>query len=170
MDRYRFYVLILFIIVFQNSCTKDDNNPDITRSVVINELMPINTWTAADQDGEYDDWIELYNLTLNDINLSQYYLTDSKNNLTKWQFPDGTVILSKGYLIVWADKDTTQNGLHTNYKLASEGEKVLLLTPDLTIIDQVEFGSQSNELSYARVPNGTGAFIWQRATFNYKND
>ena len=101
---------------------------------------------------------------------SGYYLTDSKNNLTKWKFPDGTSITGKGYLIIWADGDTTQSGLHTNYKLSSLGEKVILLTPALETIDKVEYNAQSSELAYARVPNGTGDFTWQTATFNYKND
>jgi hypothetical protein len=170
MNRYRFYLLILFILIIHNSCTRNDENPDIPKSLVINELMAINTITAFDQDGEYDDWIELYNLSSNEIDLTGYYLTDSKNNLTKWKFPPGTSIVGKGYLIIWADKDTTQTGLHTNYKLSSLGEKVLLLTPGLEIIDKVEYGSQTYELAYARVPNGTGAFIWHGATFNNSND
>lgn len=170
MKQYRSYIIILLIFLIYNSCTRDDNNPDITKSVVINELMAINSVTAADQDGEYDDWIELYNLSSNDITLGGYYLSDSKKNPTKWKFPAGTTIFGEGYLIVWADKDTTQAGLHTNFKLSSLGENVLLLSPDLEIIDKIEYGAQANELAYARIPNGTGSFIWRSATFNASND
>ena len=161
--------MILLALLFQISCDKDDEDP-INKDIVINEFMAVNSYTAADQDGEYDDWIELFNLTSEEINLSGYYLTDSKNNLTKWKFPDGTSITGKGYLIIWADGDTTQSGLHTNYKLSSLGEKVILLTPEMETIDKVEYNAQSSELAYARVPNGTGDFIWQTATFYYKND
>ena len=158
--------LILFI---QNSCNRDDDNePDDT--VVINEFMAANSITAADQDGEYDDWIELYNLTQEEINLSGYYLTDSKKKLTKWKFPDGTTITAEGYLIVWADGDTTQTGLHTNYRLSKLGERVLIVSPEVKILDYVEYEAQTSELAYARVPNGTGKFVWQSATFGYKND
>jgi hypothetical protein len=169
MHRYRYYLFVLFVLLIQNSCDRDDDQ-DIDKTVVINEFMVVNFTTVADQDGEYDDWIELYNLTSNEIDLSGYYLTDSKKNLTKWKFPEGTSITGGGYLIVWADDDTTQVGLHTNYKLSSLGERVLLLTPELEFMDKVEYGSQSNELAYARVPNGTGGFVWQSATFNYQND
>lgn len=168
MHRFKYLFFGLLILVIQNSCDKDDNNPD--KTVVINEFMAVNYVTAADQDGEYDDWIELYNLTDEEIDLTGYYLTDSKKNLTKWKFPAGTSINAEGYLIIWADGDTTQQGLHTNYKLSSFGERVLILSPEVEILDKVEYDAQSSELAYARVPNGTGDFVWQAATFGYKND
>ncbi|MBK8706059.1 MAG: lamin tail domain-containing protein [Saprospiraceae bacterium] len=55
--------------------------------VVINELMASNSATAADNAGEFDDWIELYNKSANAINLSGYYLSDNPANLAKWEFP-----------------------------------------------------------------------------------
>jgi hypothetical protein len=168
MHRIKYLFFGLLILVIQNSCDKDDINPD--KTVVINEFMAVNSFTAADQDGEYDDWIELYNLTDKEIDLTGYYLTDSKKNLTKWSFPAGTTITTKGYLIVWADKDTMQQGLHTNYKLSSLGERVILLSPEVKVLDKVEYDAQTSELAYARVPNGTGNFVWQTATFSYKND
>jgi hypothetical protein len=127
---------------------------------------------AADQNGEYDDWIELYNNSASSVDLSGYYLTDNSGKLTKWQFPSNTVISGNGYLIVWADKDTLQSGLHANFKLSADGEKLYLLTPQIGIADQVKFGAadSTKELSYARVPNGTGAFIWQTPTFGKNNN
>lgn len=170
MKKYNLYGLILLSLLVQISCDRDDEDPEINKDVVINEFMAVNSYTASDQDGEFDDWIELYNLSSVEIDLSGYFLTDSKNNLKKWSFPDGTSIASGGYLIVWADGDSTQVGLHTNYKLSSLGEKVILLTPELETLDKVEYEAQTDELAYARVPNGTGGFTWQTATFNYKND
>ncbi len=150
------------------SCVKQ--NEPINGEVVINELMPVNSSVIADQNAEYDDWIELYNKSSRPINLSGYFLTDSKKNLLKWQLPAGTSIAANGYLIVWADKDTTQIGLHSNFKLSSLGENVLLLKPDHTIIDMVEYPGQTLQLSYSRRPNGKGPFIWQAPTFNASND
>lgn len=138
-------------------------------NVVINEIMPSNSVTAADQNGEYNDWIELHNKSESVIDLSGYYLTDNDGKLTKWEIPEGTTIEGKGYRIFWADDDTTQNGLHTNFKLSAGGESVLLITPDLQIADQVTFNGQSAEVSFSRIPNGTGSFSWQQATFNSEN-
>ena len=93
-----------------------------TKLLVINELMAVNNTTIHDSQGEYDDWIELKNLTDTEIDISGMYLSDSIAELRKWQFPEGTVIPESGYLIIWAD-DTDSEGdeLHTNFKLSSEG-------------------------------------------------
>ena len=156
----------MFLLLVVVSCKKDEN--DVSK-VVINELMAVNSYSAMDQNNQFDDWIELYNNTSSQVDLSGYYLSDSKSNLSKWKFPSGTSIAAKSYLIVWADSDTLQAGLHTNFKLSSSGEKVFLVTPGLEIWDKVEYDEQNSELSYARVPNGTGEFKWTAPTYNIKN-
>ena len=88
------------------------------RPFVINECMPNNTNTAADQDGEYNDWVEFYNTTNSSVNIGGYFLSDRKSEPTKFQFPN-LVVNSNEYLIVWLDKDTLQEGLHTNFKLSA---------------------------------------------------
>lgn len=168
MIRKLVFIAILSIPVILYSCKKTYENEGT--KVVINEVMPVNTTTVPDNYGEYDDWIELFNLTGSTIDLSGYYLSDSKKNPSKWQFSQGASITRGGYLIIWADKDTTQFGLHTNFKLSSAGEDVVLSNPDKTIIDKISFPAQTQELSYSRVPNGTGTFKWQNPTYNRSND
>lgn len=136
--------------------------------VVINELLASNESTQADQDGEYDDWIELYNNTSATINLTGYYITDDATDLTQWAFPSGTTIPANGYLIVWADKDLTQTGLHANCKLSASGETLYLLNGS-TIVDQITFGAQTTDVSYGRYVNGTGNFITMAPTFLSQN-
>lgn len=164
-------VLLIFVIIGFTSCSNDEE-PVIeeTPNVVINELLPKNTQYGSDQDGEFDDWIELFNPANEDQDISGYYLTDSKKNLTKWQIPAGTIIGKNGYLIVWADGDSTQVGLHTNYKLSADGENVVLLDPNLEVINLVEYPVTLIERSWARKPNGTGDFEWSVPTFNKAND
>lgn len=163
-------VWIAFVGIFLTTCKTKIEGDTPYRDIVINEVMPKNSKHGSDQDGEFDDWIELFNLSDIDLDLSGVYLTDSKKNLKKWKFPDGTLIPRNGFLIVWADADTLQAGLHTNYKLSADGEKVLLVAPDLVIIDQVEYPATTEEKSYARIPNGTGKFQWSNPTFNRSND
>ena len=79
--------------------------------------MASNESTVSDQDGEYDDWIELYNNSSSSMNISGYYLSDEADDLTKWMFPAGTKIEANGYVTVWADKDDLQSGLHADFKL-----------------------------------------------------
>jgi len=172
MKQFQFALFMLIIIVF-TGCNNDDDDDeiDINKSIVINEILPINTQYGSDEDGEFDDWIELHNLSNENIDISGYYLTDSKKEYTKWKFPVGTTIVKNGFLIVWADGDSTHvSGLHTNYKLSSDGENVVLLSPDLEVLDLVEYPATVLEQSYARVPNGTGKFKWSVPTFNKSND
>lgn len=57
--------------------------------VVVNEIMADNEAAVADQDGEFEDWIELYDIFLADpVDLSGWYLSDNYSNLAKWAFPD----------------------------------------------------------------------------------
>lgn len=167
MKNVSFFV-ILIILTILYSCRKIYDTAG--ENIVINELMPVNSTTAADNYREYDDWIELYNLSSSVKDLSGYFLSDNRNKKTKWQFPQGTSISGNGYLIIWADNDTTQLGLHTNFKLSSLGEEVVLSKPDGAIIDEIVYSAQNLELSYSRIPNGTGSFTWKTATFNKSND
>ena len=162
--------LVSFLILLALCLVSCKKYYTVESSVVINELLPVNFTIAADQDGEYDDWIEMYNTAPVSLDLSGYYLSDSKNHLSKWQIPTGTFISAKGYLIIWADADTTQIGLHSNFKLSSAGEKVLFINPDLSIIDKVDYEAQANEIAYARNPDGSGSFRWQTPTFNASNN
>ena len=168
MIKKRGLLTLLLIIILTYACKK--TYEIVPSDVVINELMPVNSTTVADNYGEYDDWIELFNLSSSTIDLSGYYLSDNHKKPSKWRIPSGTSITGKGYLIIWADGDTTQFGLHANFKLSSEGEEALLTKPDLTITDKVSFPAPTGELSYARVPNGTGTFKWQNPTYNKSND
>ena len=138
--------------------------------VVINEFMASNDAAVADQDGEFDDWIELYNTMNVDIDLTGYFLSDNSENLDKYDIPDGTIIPAKGYLIVWADEDGMQEGLHANFKLAAAGEELFLLNSDTVVIDEITFGEQQTDISYARTPNGIGEFAFKTPTFNANND
>jgi hypothetical protein len=169
MKQIRYALFILLVIGFTN-CKDENTVVDVNKSVVINEILPKNTQYGSDQDGEFEDWIELYNLANEDIDISGFYLSDSKKEPKKWKFPSGTIIEKNGYLIVWADEDTTQTGLHANYKLSADGENVVLLSPTEEMINLVEYPATVLEQSWARVPNGTGSFKWSVPTFNKSND
>lgn len=138
--------------------------------VVLNEFMADNDSLIPDPAGEFEDWIELYNNTNRDINLGGMYLTDDFARPTKWQFPANTTITPGGYLIVWADEDSGQAGLHANFRLSAAGERLRLSNVDASYLDTVSFGSQTENRTTARIPNGSGPFYPDRRhTFNANN-
>lgn len=139
-------------------------------TVVINEIMALNTVTVTDNFGEYEDWVELYNTSANSVPLTGWYLSDNPLNLPKWEFPSGSSIAPGAYMIVWADEDSIQGPYHANFKLSSTlGESLYLLNASLNIVDSVQFGPQTADIAYARVPNGTGPFVNQTHTYNSAN-
>ena len=131
--------------------------------------MASNETIIADQDGEYDDWIELYNPTLEDVSLRNIYLSDKTDDVLKWEFPD-TLIQAESYLIIWADNDITQSGLHANFKLSSTGESVVLSNNNASIIDSITYYQQYTDTSYGRLPNATGPFQLLNPTFSSYNE
>lgn len=145
--------------------------PTITAGqLVVNELMASNSTTITDDNGEYEDWFELYNNSSTTLSLDNLYATDSSTNLLKWAFPAGLTIAPNSYLIVWADSDLTETGIHADFKFSAGGESCILSYPNGTIVDTVNFGAQTTDMSYARNPNGTGSFVIQAPTFNTNNE
>ncbi len=140
-----------------------------TGDIVINEFMASNDFTVTDQDGEYDDWIELYNNSSSSIDIGGYGLSDDLTDLTLYTFPAGTTLPGQGYLVVWADKDLTQNGYHADFKISSSGETIYLSDANQVLIDSVAFGAQNTDVTYGRYPNGTGNFQELVATFGAQN-
>lgn len=139
-------------------------------SIVINEFMVSNDTTAQDKDGEFDDWIEFYNAGNEAIDLSGYFLSDNGQNLTKYEFPDNSILPANEYLIVWADEDVDQEGLHANFKLSKYGETIYFADTDTTIVDLVTYANLETDVSFARKPNGTGDFEISNSTFMANND
>ena len=136
--------------------------PVFDQPVVINELLANNETINTDEEGEYDDWLELFNDSDITIDLSNYFLTDKIDNLTKWQFPDsGAVLEPSQFMLVWCDEDQEQGLMHTNFKLSSGGEFVALVLPDgVTIIDSITFPSQSEDISYGRYGADNSEWIY----------
>jgi hypothetical protein len=128
-------------------------------NVFINEWMAGNAGALADPaDGDYDDWLELYNADADAVDLSGYFLTDVLANSTMWEFPEGTTIPGNGYLLVWADEETGQNDPgnepHTNFRLSLGGEAIGLYGAGGVLVDAVTFGQQTNNVSQGRFPDG----------------
>jgi hypothetical protein len=129
---------------------------------VINEVMAANTSTIADNFGDYDDWIEIYNPGSTSINIGGMYITDDLNDPDKWQIPTNaptqTTIPAHGYLILWADSESGEGPLHVGFKLDKAGEAVGLYRSNLTLVDSIIFGEQFSDISYGRYPDANNGW------------
>jgi len=127
--------------------------------VRLNEFLASNSTVLADAEGQYDDWIELYNAGPSPVDVGGMFLTDDSGEPTRWQIPrdrpDLTVVPAGGYVLIWADGDTDSAGLHANFKLSGDGEEIALFDSNgATLIDRVVFGPQRGNISLGRYPDG----------------
>lgn len=123
--------------------------------LLINEIMASNGAAHADLQGEYDDWIELHNPGDTPFDAGGMYLTDDLDEPTKWQIPTDdptlTTLEPGGYLLIWADGDTADQGLHAGFKLDADGEDVALFDIDAaTLIDSVTYPALTCDVPYGR--------------------
>ena len=137
------------------------NNPSAPPvRIFINEWMAANTSFLIDPtDSVFDDWFELFNPNTASVSLDGYSLSDRITGSGRWTIPAGTSIPAQGYLLVWADENVEQNGLdagalHAGFKLSQGGEAIALFAPDGSLVDSVTFGSQTNNVSQGRWPDG----------------
>ncbi|MCH8487714.1 MAG: lamin tail domain-containing protein, partial [Candidatus Cyclonatronum sp.] len=111
--------------------------PATVAQVYINEFQASNQSTIADEDGDFEDWIELFNAGTEAVNLSGFGLTDDPSRPYRWIFPPVS-IAPGGFLLVWAsgkDRRLAFGELHTNFSIAAAGEPLQLTAPDGSVAD-----------------------------------
>jgi len=77
----------------------------LSQGFVINESMSKNINTIFDEDGSSPDWIEIYNSNLNSQDIGGFFLSDNKNELNKWEFPEGSLEPQSHLLVFTSDKN-----------------------------------------------------------------
>lgn len=133
------------------------------QNIVINEIQASNGKTIFDEDDDAEDWIELFNDSDSSISLAGYGLSDDYDDPFQWTFPDDVLIRSGEYLLIWGsgkDRININSPLHTNFRISSNGEEILLTAPDSTRIDEIEPISIPRDISYGRYPDGSGEFFF----------
>ncbi len=73
--------------------------------VVINEGSNKNNSTIADEEGDYTDWIELFNPSASTIDLYHYTLTDTSSQPAQWVFPHYNLLPGAFEVIYCSGKD-----------------------------------------------------------------
>ncbi len=136
------------------SVTVDPNLAPVR--VWISECMASNKKTLRDENGDYSDWIELYNDETSAVSVQGWSLTDTTNNIAKWRFP-AISIPARGYLLVFASgKDRTNPiaPLHTNFNLDKDGEYLGLALPSGQVVSEFRpvLPGMEDDISFGRDP------------------
>jgi hypothetical protein len=129
--------------------------------IFINEVMTDNASVIADENGQFDDWIELWNAGGSPISLNGKFLSDDEDEPYKFALPN--VAISPGqHLLFWADNDELLNRYHTNFSLSSGGETIKLYTKEMNsprLVDVVEVPDLTEDFSYGRITDGSAVWV-----------
>ncbi|MEM9658976.1 MAG: lamin tail domain-containing protein, partial [Planctomycetota bacterium] len=153
-------------------------------NLLITEFLASNATGLDDGDGQTSDWIEVHNADNSPVDLSDYYLTDSADDLTKWSFGERT--LGPGaYLVVFASAPTDDSGVllndyvdgdgyaHANFRLGADGEHLALTyldpnTLEASVVQSFapEFPPQRADVSYG-VQQATTEYVGAGSATKY---
>ncbi|HQQ12533.1 MAG TPA: CotH kinase family protein [Bacteroidales bacterium] len=149
MRKHLFSTAIVLSLLFFKSFTLS------AQTVRINEVMSSNAAVLTDEDGDYPDWIELYNAGTSAINLEDYGLSDDEEEPFRWVFPDVS-LQPNSFLVVFAsgkNRKPLSGNLHTDFSISAQGEMLLLTTPNGIRVDSVDCPALQTDISFGRLGN-----------------
>ena len=138
----RIVVLLVFCLTIQTGTAQE---------IFLNEIVSNSDGFYPDEDGDHSDWVEIYNPSAQPVQLGGFYLTDDFEDLDKWMFPD-EVLNPFEYMVVFcSDKNRNTEPFHTNFKLKSSGEPLILSNALGEIIDELTPTAMAEGFALAKV-------------------
>ena len=164
VNRLGWLSLCLLFFAFGSGAARAD--------VIINEVMASNGYY---ENGHAWDWVELYNDGDSTENLSGWGFTDSKKDLFKFTFPDGTKLKAGGCLTIWCtgtENKTPGKGdtFYADFKISSGGETLRLTDPDGSEVQKLKIPEQYGNVSYGMHSGGGEYGFFEKATRGKKNE
>ncbi|WP_313381620.1 OadG family transporter subunit [Proteiniphilum saccharofermentans] len=137
----RNYTITLFLftaVLLFSGCSSKQKNP----RWVINEVMVVNEDSYMDDFGKRNGWIEIYNNTAATQDLGGRYLTNDRNNPTKYPIPRGDVLTRippHQHALFWADNNPFNGTFHVSFKLDPTKENYIALYDNdgKTLLDEI---------------------------------
>lgn len=148
-DRTRFFLSLLMMASTTSLLVADP---------VISEFMASNSNGLQDEDGDNEDWIEVFNPDATSVNLSGWALTDDSVQPNKWLFPNLTLAAGERVVVFASgkDRDDAASELHTNFSLSADGEYLALVKPGgLKTSEFSPYPKQKTDVSYGQSSSGT---------------
>ncbi|MFA5419024.1 MAG: lamin tail domain-containing protein [Bacteroidales bacterium] len=146
------------ILMTKTPGKSNDGSIVITGSLVINEFMCSNDATPVPGvDGDYPDYIEIYNTGDTPIDMGGWYCTDKLSEILQYQLPadqpELTTVPGHGFLILVCDG--LGEGLHTNFKLSGSGEEIGISKDGTSYEQELAYGD-GFDIPAAPTDNSTG--------------
>ncbi|MCP4873227.1 MAG: lamin tail domain-containing protein [Proteobacteria bacterium] len=142
-----------------DAASDDDDDAGVDARVVVNELMADNQGSIYDNEGLPSDWVELYNMTGDSIDLGGWSISDDWTDPTRHVLADSLVLPSHGRLLLWASATPEAGDRHLGFRLSSQGESVGAFDPDGASVDWITYPPQDPGMARAREPDGGDDWI-----------
>lgn len=139
----------------------------VVQKVVLNEVCSSNGSIIRDGVNDCSDYIELYNVSEEEINLAGWYLSDDETSPKKYQIPEG-IIAPGEYLVFYASG--MEGGLNLPFKISDAGEKIFLSDAEGNLVDSVAVPKMNLNETYARMTDGAKEWAVKKATVLASND
>lgn len=157
--------LVMLCVLLATLCY----SAEAANHVVINEVCSNNFSVATDKNGNYSDYVELYNPAPVPVSLSGFSLSDSENELQKCLL-DSVIIPAGGFYTIWLDGSDGNSVGHAQFKLSKTGEMVYFSNNRGHIIDSVEVPELRYNTVYARTKDGAASWSLQTASRENSNN
>ena len=145
-------LLLLTIVVLPQSIVRAGSNES---ALVINEIMTANIDVCLDPSMNYGSWIELYNKSAQDIDITGWYLSDDAAD--RQQCPLGNrsrIVKAGGFLTLWFGHLDDYCLNQIEFSMDYDSGHVYLFNPSGSEICSVEYQTIPARISYARTTDG----------------
>ncbi len=122
--------------------------------LIVNEYLTRNSSGILDEDGDHSDWIELLNDGDAPLPLQGFWLSDEEDLIRKWELPPLTLPVGAYLLLYASGKGDVTHPFHTNFKLAADGEILILGDAEDQTIERIVIGALPADISRGRLPSG----------------
>ena len=134
-------------------------DPELAPYFNMNELQINNVSTIVDNAGDYDPWLEIYNLFAVELDLEDFTLYYGSES---WTFPEEAVVGANGFLIIWLDGEPEEGALHSSFRVSTEPGDLRLECRHGNTADYIVYPAMLPDVVFARNSDGYGDWVLNR--------
>ena len=123
-------------------------------NLVINEVCTKNTTKAA-SDGQFYDYVELYNPTGSAVSVGGFGLSDDSAQPMRYTIPAGTSVPANGYLVIYCGISEESGVQGADFGLSKSGETILLSNASGSLVESMDVPALADDTAFGRVPDGS---------------
>lgn len=141
-------LLLVMYLIFPKQAGRHVGS-SVYDGLVISEVMAANSSAVPDENGEFSDWLEIYNGTGQDLDMEGVMITNRTDRIT-FPFPSYTLKAGERVIVFATDSYQLDPSLpfHGKFKISSAGDHLYLYDPNMYLIDELATPTLTADTSY----------------------